>query len=72
MYTYQVDGVQIDTNDPLYASGESLLNSALGLAAVISFQKARPVVLYLNGQPYRLVTVNFVNSTTSPPPPDAI
>lgn len=46
---------------------EGLLYAALGMAAVISFQRARPVVMRLQGKPYRLVTVEFVNSTTKPP-----
>ena len=58
MYTYQVDGVTIEATEP--RKTESALAAALGIAAVQSFQHTKPVMLCLNGQPYRRVTVEFV------------
>lgn len=61
-YTFQVDGVEIKS--PMIRPSESALHAALALAAAISFQEARPITLSLNGQPYRRVSVEFVDSLT--------
>lgn len=62
MYTYQIEGVTITAKVPRQA--DTGLSAALAVAANMSFQESRPVTLLLNGQPYRTVSVDFVNSHT--------
>lgn len=58
VYSYQVDGVEVKAD--VARQAESALTAALGLAALQSFQMVKPVVLCLNGQPYRRVSVEFI------------
>ena len=63
MYTFEVDGVRIEA--PIADRvNEALLHTALGTAAAISFQRSRPVMIKLQGKPYRVVHVTFAEEPT--------
>lgn len=62
MYTYKIDGVKIEAVDG--ATRTSLLDNALAIAVTMAFRENKPVLVELNGQPYRLVHVEFVDTIT--------
>ena len=55
-FSYKVDGAEIADN----GRPSELLEVALGIAAMHSFQQAKPVILCLNGEPYRRVSVEWI------------
>lgn len=66
MYSYQVNGIEVKSAES--RPSESLLYAALGIAATLAFQQARPVILCMNNQPYRCVSVDFIERPVPPLP----
>lgn len=60
VYTFKVNGITVTADPGAVRVSDSLLYAALGAAAILSFQQARPVTVEANGRPCREVSVTII------------